>query len=232
MLITNTDRALLRLGLQFFASDEGAGSASEGTGGTAGGAGGAAEGAGSASEGAGGAAKADGDALDKVIQSKVDRLMAEERKKNAELQKRYDSLLKKSMSDEEVKKLEDEEREKRIAAKERDLKDRENKLYAIKAIKEVGLDDGSDKSLDLVDLIIHDEEKTMDARAKTLSDLVKRLVSAEVDKTFKANGRDPHGAKGTGKAEGKDVSIAEKLGKRTAESNAQTNEILKHYLGG
>lgn len=224
MLITNTDRALLRLGLQYFAADEGADGAPEGTGGTADGA----DGTPNADP-----AKQDGDALDKVIQSRVDRLMAEERKKNADLQKKYDKLVKEKMSDEEVKKLEADEREKALAAKERELKDRENKLYAIKAIKEVGLDDGSDKALELVDLIIHDDEKVMEARAKTLSDLVKRLVSAEVDKTFKANGRDPHGAKGgAGKAEGKDVTLAEKLGKSAAESNAKTNEVLKHYLGG
>lgn len=226
MLITNTDRALLRLGLQYFAADEGADGAAEGTGGTADGADGTPN-ADPAKKGT------DGDALDKVIQSRVDRLMAEERKKTAELQKKYDTLVKEKMSDEEVKKLEADEREKALAARERELKDRENKLYAIKAIKEVGLDDGSDKALDLVDLIIHDDEKTMDARAKTLSELVKRLVAAEVDKTFKANGRDPHGAKGgAGKAEGKDVTLAEKLGKSAAESNAKTNEVLKHYLGG
>ncbi len=234
MNTTNAEKRLFRLGLQFFGED----SAAEGA-------------AVSMSDSDTGEAQpepeqsADGaktpqenhasevERLDKLVQSKVDRLMAEERKKNADLQKKLNALSKEKLSDDELKKMEIEEREKSIAMKEKELRDRENRLYAIKAIKSIGLDDGSDKSLELIDFVIGEDEKAIDARVKAFSDLVKRFVSAEVDKTFKANGRIPNGARAdAGREENKSVSIAEALGKKAAQTNEKANSVLSYYLGG
>ena len=71
------------------------------------------------------------------------------------------------------------------------LAEKENRLFAIKAIKAAGLDDGSDKALELVDFVIGGSEEEIEARVKAFNGLVKKFVKAEVDKTFKQHGRDP-----------------------------------------
>jgi hypothetical protein len=179
-------------------------------------------------------AKSDSEKLDKIIQARVDRAMADERKKSAELQKKLEKMKKEKMSDEELKQLEIEEREQAIAEKEKAITEKENRLFAIKAIKEAGLDDGSDKVLDLVDFVISgtdDTEETIQTKVKSFSDLVKKMVASEVDKTFKANGRIPNGAQVSG--DKKDTSnIAVKLGKERAEQNKKANDVLSYYTGG
>ncbi len=176
----------------------------------------------------------DSDKLDKIIQSRVDRAMADERKKNADLLKELEKLKREKLSDDEIKQLEVEEREKAIADKEKALTEKENRLFAIKAIKEAGLDDGSDKVLELVDLVVsgtNDTEETIQNKVKSFSDLLKSMVAAEVEKTFKANGRIPNGASSAGDT--KDTSnIAVKLGKERAEANKKANDVLSYYTGG
>lgn len=176
----------------------------------------------------------DSEKLDKIIQSRVDRELANERKKNAELQKELNKLKKEKMSDDEIKQLEIEEREKAIADKEKALLEKENRLFAIKAIKEVGLDDGSDTALELVDLVISskdDTEETIKNKVTTVSGLLKKMVAAEVEKTFKANGRVPNGAGNA--TDTKDTSnIAVRLGKERAEANKKANDVLSYYTGG
>ena len=177
-------------------------------------------------------AKTDDDRLDRLVQSKVDRLMADERKKNAELQKQLNALQKEKLSDDEIKQLEISEREKTIADKEKELADRENRLYAIKAIKAAGLDDGSDNALSLIDFVIADNEEAMNSRTKAFKALVNKMVSAQVDKTFKANGRTPNSSNNGAHSESKENNIAVKLGKIKAEQSKKSNDILNHYLGG
>lgn len=171
----------------------------------------------------------DTERLDKLIQSKVDRALAEERKKNVILQKKYDTLSKEKLSDEEIKKLEIDEREQLLKDKEKELADRENRLHAIKAVKAAGLDDGSDTVLELIDFVMAEKTEDIDARVKTFQALIQRMVAAEVGKTFKDNGRNPGAGKGAGGD--KDVSMAEKLGLQTAKSNEQAQNVLNHYLG-
>ena len=96
-------------------------------------------------------AKLSTEALDKLIQSRVDKITADLGKKNATLQKELDNLKKAKLSDEEIKNLEIADKEKALTEKEQALLERENRLYAIKAIKEAELDDGSDLSLELID---------------------------------------------------------------------------------
>ena len=96
----------------------------------------------------------------------------------------------------ELKALEDEEKEKALAAREKAVKDAENKMYAVKAIKKAGLDDGSETALDILALVGGDNEETIDSNIKALKALVDKLVKAEVEKTFKSNGRNPQ--KGAG----------------------------------
>ena len=81
------------------------------------------------------------------------------------------------------------------------LRTKENRLLAIKSIKAAGLDDGSDKALELVDFIIADDEESINNRVKAFGNLVKRFVEDKVNKTFKDNGRNPNGGNLNGNAE-------------------------------
>ena len=223
MLISNTERTMLRLNLQFFA--EGAG----GEGGAAGGEGGA---GGTNGEGAAGAGTNtdtnDDDRIAKLVQSQVDRLMAEERKKSAELQKKVDKLTKEKMSAEEIKKLEDEEREKTLAEREAALTQKTNLIYAQQAVTKAGFGDDLEA---VVDFVMGDSEEKTNERVTAFKALVDKIVAAQVDKTFKQNGREPNGA-GSGQGNKDENSIAEKLGKARAAQTKQSNDILNHYIGG
>lgn len=225
--------SLMKMNLQFFAEDGAEGEQSTGTEGTQ-------------TENSSGAETQQNDnkdttkddnkpltteALEKIIQSRVDKSNAELGKTIAQLRKENEKLRKDSLSSEELKKFEISEKEKELAEREKTLLDRENRLFAIKAIKEIGLDDGSQNSLKLVDFVIADEEAKITDNVKAFNELVQAFVSARVDSKFKELGRTPNGAKPTG-TETKQVSVAEKLGKQKAEQDKKSNDILNMYLGG
>ena len=94
--------------------------------------------------------------------------------------------------------LERQEREDALAERERALQEKENRLYAIKAIKAAGLDDGSDRALELVEFVLGGTEADIDLKVKAFGSLVKKFVKAEVDKTFKEHGRNPEQGAGAG----------------------------------
>lgn len=129
--------------------------------------------------------------IEKLVQQRVDKAIAKLGKDKSDLQKQLDQLKKEKMTDEERKQFELSEKEKLIADREKALLEKENRLYAIKAIKEAGLDDGSDKSLELVDFVMDTDTEAIDNKIKAFDALVKKFVKAEVDKTFKTNGRTP-----------------------------------------
>lgn len=129
--------------------------------------------------------------LDKIVQSRVDKALAAERKQRADLEKKYRNLQQAKLTEEELKKIEDEEREKALAEREKALADKENRLFAVKAIKEAGLDDGSDTSLSIVDFVMGEDETIITTRVKAFKDLFDKAVTAEVNKRFKENGYTP-----------------------------------------
>ena len=168
--------------------------------------------------------------IEELIQKAVDRATNKLGNENKKLRDQNEALKREKLTDAERQQLELADREADIADREAKLKEKENRLFAIKAIKDAGLDDGSPNSLELVDFVMTDEEETTMARVKTFSALVKKFVSAEVDRTFKANGRNPEKG-GTGKVENPTENLIENLGKATADRNAAANKILNHYLG-
>lgn len=133
----------------------------------------------------------DYDKLDKIIQARVDKQMAEERRKTAEYKKKLERLQQDKLTDEELKKLEIENKEKEIAEREQAITDKENRLFAIKAIKEAGLDDGSDTALSLVDFVIGADETEIKSKVKAFKELFDKAVTAEVNKRFKEAGYTP-----------------------------------------
>lgn len=140
------------------------------------------------------------DKLDKIIQSRVDKQMAAERKKNAELEKKLKNLQQSKLTDDELKQIEIDEKEKAIAEREKAITDKENRLFAVKAIKEAGLDDGSDTALSLVDFVMGEDETEIKGKVKAFKELFNRAVTAEVNKRFKENGYTPK--KGDGSLNG------------------------------
>lgn len=172
------------------------------------------------------------EALEKLVQSRVDKITAELGKKNSTLQKELNKVKREKLSDEEVRKLELADKESELAEKERELTERENRLFAIKAIKEIGLDDGSQQSLELVDFVMAGDEEAITERVKAFKSLVDRFVTAKVDETIKSKGRIPNGGSVGGK-QSTENNIAADIGKRAAETAKRSNEILKHYnIGG
>lgn len=171
--------------------------------------------------------------LEKLLQSRLDKAMAEERKKSAALQKELDKVKKDKMTDDERKQAEISEKEKELAEREQMLLDKENRLTAIKAIKEAGLDDGSGLSLELVDFVMGDNEEAIKNKVKTFKELFDKFVKAEVDKTFKQNGRNPNGSNNPApEGNNNDNSVAAKLGAAEAAKAKQSTDILNLYLGG
>lgn len=129
--------------------------------------------------------------VDRIVQAKVDKAMAETRKENAQLKQQLERERKAKLTEDEVRQLELEEREKTIADREKELQDRLNREHAQKALREVGLDDGSETAFYLVDFVIGEDEDEIKGKVKTLKDLVDKAVAAEVNKRFKDNGYTP-----------------------------------------
>lgn len=168
-----------------------------------------------------------------LIQKAVDRATNKLGNENKKLREENTKLKQEKLSDDELKQLEIQEKEKEIAEREQRLLEKENRLLAIKAIKEVGLDDGSDISLALVDFVMAEDETAIKERVKTFNTLVERFVQAKVDKVFKSNGRTPgKSSTGTGEAESKSDSIAVRIGQNTAKANKAAQSTLDYYIGG
>ena len=133
----------------------------------------------------------DYDKLDKIIQARVDKEMAAERKKTAEYKKKLERLQQDKLTDEELKRIELENKENEIADREKAIADKENRLFAVKAIKEAGLDDGSDTALSLVDFVMGADETEIKSKVKAFKELFDKAVAAEVNKRFEEAGYTP-----------------------------------------
>lgn len=175
------------------------------------------------------------DDFDRLLQARLDKAMAEERKKNAALSKEIEKMKREKMTADELKKYDDEKRANDLAEREKTIAEKENRYYAITALKKAGLDDGSETALELADLVMGADTDETDTRIATLNKLVTKMVDSKVNERFKSFGRVPNGgnnSSGSGE-EGKEKNtLAEKLGKQRAEQNKKSNDILKHYLGG
>lgn len=168
--------------------------------------------------------------IEKMIQRAVDRATNKLGNENKKLRSDLETERKKNLSDKEIKELELQEKEKEIADREKALAEKENRLIAIKAIKEVGLDDGSDASLAIVDFVMAEDEEGIKERVKTFNALVDRIVKAKVDGMFKSAGRTP--GVGTDSAGSQTDSLAARMGKNTASANKAAQSVLDHYIGG
>ena len=133
----------------------------------------------------------DAETVKRLVQAQVDRILAPLRKENVELKRQLEKEKKANLSAEELKNYEIEEREKTIAAREKELQDRLNRECAQKALREAGIDDGSQTAFELVDFVMGEDEEEIKGKVKTFKELFDKLVAAEVNKRFKENGRTP-----------------------------------------
>jgi hypothetical protein len=133
----------------------------------------------------------DMEALERIIQSRVDKQLATERKKSAENERKYKQLQKQLMTADQLKEAEMAEKEAALAAREKELNDRLNREFAQKALREAGLDDGSENAFALADFVMADDEDEIKTRVKTFKELFTKAVAAEVDKRFKKEGYTP-----------------------------------------
>lgn len=133
--------------------------------------------------------------VERLIQQAVDRKANQMGNEAKRLREENEKLKKEHLSAEERAELERKQEREQFERERAEFQLEKNKLHAIKAIKAAGLDDGSDKALELVNFVLGADEKEIDSRVKAFGDLVKKFVSAEVDKTFKGAGRNP--GKGT-----------------------------------
>lgn len=171
--------------------------------------------------------------IEKMIQRAVDRATNKLGNDNKNLRSELEKERRKNLSDKEIKDLELQEKEKQIADRERALTEKENRLFAIKAIKEAGLDDGSDASLAIVDFVKGETEDETVERVKTFAALVERIVKGRVDGVFKASGRTPGvGSETAANAGGQNDSLAIRMARNTASANKAAQTVLDHYIGG
>ena len=145
-------------------------------------------------------------------QAEVNKIVSErltrEREKN-------ESSYTKALVDIEARENAVAERERAFAEKEKALIDRENRLFAIKAMKEAGLDDGSNTALDFVDFVVAGENVTQDGiteRVSALKSYLDTRVTAGIEKVFMANGRSPKGGTGSADAEDDNDSLKTAFG--------------------
>lgn len=171
--------------------------------------------------------------VEQMINRAVDRATNKLGNDNKKLRGDLEAEKRKNLSDKEVKELELQEKENALADRERALTEKENRLIAIKAIKEAGLDDGSDASLAIVDFVMAEDEEGIRERVKAFNALVERIVKTKVDGVFKATGRTPGvGSDTAANAGGQNESLAARMGRNAANSNKAAQSVLDHYIGG
>lgn len=180
------------------------------------------------------------DDVDKKIQQAIDRATNKLGNDNKilrgeidALRKERDELKRSYMSSEELQKADFEQKQIELEKRERELNEEKLRLSAIKAIKESGLDDGSELALELADLVMAPDETGISQRTQTFKTLFDQRVASEVSSRFEKSGRNMTGGTATGEGGAEKTQaekVAEKLAARTAESNKTANEALQNYI--
>lgn len=170
--------------------------------------------------------------LEKIVQQAVDRATNKLGNENKKLRADLEAERKKNLSENDLKKLELSEKQKELDERAKELADEKNRWFAMKAIREAGLDNGKAETLSLVDFVMSDDEEGIKAKVKSFDALVKHFVQEKVDAVFKANGRTPGVGSETAAAAGGQHGIAVRLGKEAAATSQHSRETLDKYIGG
>lgn len=173
------------------------------------------------------------DDIDKLIEKAVDRATNKLGNENKALREKLEKLKKTKLSAEEIAEEERQEKETALAEREAAVKAAENRMFALKQIKKIGLDSGDETAIQIVDLVMGEDEDAISENVSALKKLVDSLVAVEVDKAFKSTGRVP----GKGKSGGtqnnpfsKDTyNLTEQM--RLLQENPELAEQLKMEAG-
>lgn len=173
------------------------------------------------------------EALEKIVQSRVDSRTAQYGKEKADLLKEIEKLKKDSMTAEQLKEYELKKEREALEAQKKEVADKAKRITAITELTKLELYDGGENANALLDLVVNgtNEETEIVANVQALNSVISKLVAAKVEKTFKDNGRVPNGG-GSGGTDTKQPNIAETLGKNKAEAEKKSNDILSYYYGG
>lgn len=219
----NSEKKMLRLGLQFFAA-EGAGDGGTPTTGTTETTTAATETTSTETTPAATETAMTSEEIKRLIQQSVDTRTADLGKKISELRRENETLKKANMTAEQIAQAEKEEFERQKSEVEKQRRE----IHAHRVVAAAGFGTDADA---VVDIVLGDTDERTDERLKNFKALVDRLVAARVSETFKNNGRVPNGSQTTTETK-PEMSIAERLGKAKAEQAKQSNTILEHYIGG
>lgn len=129
--------------------------------------------------------------LEKMIQAAVDRATNKLGNENKQLKEQLSNERKKNLSAEELKQAELQEKADELAQKEREIKEKENRMYAIKALKKAELDDGSEDTLELIEFVLGEDETAIDTKVKALQKFAQKIAKSTTDGIYRANGREP-----------------------------------------
>lgn len=132
---------------------------------------------------------------EKLFQAKLDRAMAQERKKNADLQKKIERLENKMLTEDEKKQGELERQQQELEEQRKELMFEKNKMYAVKSMKKANLGDTEEAMLLMEKLVAAcADEAEIDDAIELLKAWKDKDVAAEVDKRFKGAGYTPKNA--------------------------------------
>lgn len=136
--------------------------------------------------------------INDAVQKQLGAANKEHQKQKKALEDELERLKTEKMTEEERQKHELEKQLKDFETQKLELQQEKNKMHAIKSVKKLGLDDGSDNVLDLIDVVVAgaSSEEEIDARVSKFNALVQTFVKSQVDERFKDGGREPNKGKG------------------------------------
>lgn len=123
--------------------------------------------------------------IKKMVQSETDKVRTKYVKKVKELEEEKNELLTAKMTVEEKAEHDRKVREKELAEKERELSAKENRLYAIDALKK------SEMPLDFLEFVVGADEGDTDTKIATLSQLWTKALNKAISERMKGIGRKP-----------------------------------------
>lgn len=127
----------------------------------------------------------------KAVKTAVDRATNKLGNENKLLKDKLEKTRKEKLSAEELKQVELQEKESELARKEQEIRDKENRMYAIKALKKAELDDGSEDTMELIEFVLGEDKTSIDLNVKSLQKFAKRVAKNTTDGIYKTNGRIP-----------------------------------------
>jgi len=124
--------------------------------------------------------------IDKIAQSREDRVRTQYSKQVKDLQKEIEMMKKEKMSENERREYEAQQLKEALETKERDLTRREMELLSVKKLEEKQL------PVSFVEFVIGENEETTLKNIESMEKVFGEAVKSAVDVKMKAYGREPH----------------------------------------